>query len=277
MKPRIVPPETRAICLRIECTNGFIVRMTRYPVDLTMSNGQLYNTGSGYDFTAYAATASTSPSSIDMEGFLGFAGVTHEAISSGVFDNARCYLFACDFLAPVEDDEPIVASILGKTEIDDDHYRIEEMALIDALNQSVGRSYKPQCDKVFGGTEYAGCGIALAPLTVTGSITAAVSSNRFSDSARSEAADYFALGTIRFTSGQNQGLKPLEIKSFGPSGEIITYEPFYFTPAIGDTYSMIPGCRKRLEDCRDKWSNVVNFGGFPDVPTTSVYAQMGSR
>jgi hypothetical protein len=39
---------------------------------------------------------------------------------------------------------------------------------------------------------------------------------------------------------------------------------------------MTPGCRKRLEDCRDKWNNVENDGGFRFVPTQSVYAQVGS-
>ena len=277
MKPHLVPYETRAICLRIECTSGQIIRMTRYPFDLTMSNGQVYDTGSGYDFTSYAATASMSPSAIDMDGFLGFSGVTKEAIASGIFDNARCYLFACDFLAPVEDAEPIVASLLGKTAIDDEHYRIEEMALIDALGQSVGRTYKAQCDKVFGGTEYAGCGVALGPITVTGTLTAVATSSQMTDSSRAEAADYFTLGTIQFTSGQNAGLKPLEIKSHGAGGVIHTYEPFYFTPAIGDAYSLIPGCRKRHADCRDKWNNIVNFGGFPDMPTSSVYAETGSK
>jgi hypothetical protein len=29
----------------------------------------------------------------------------------------------------------------------------------------------------------------------------------------------------------------------------------------------VPGCRKRrTEDCNPKFSNVVNFRGFPDVP-----------
>jgi len=277
MKPQVAPFETRAICLRIECTNGLIVRMTRYPRDLVMSNATVYTTGSGYDFTGYSATTSMSPSSIDMEGFLGFAGVTADAIASGVFDNARCYLFACNYLSPVEDYEPMVCSILGKTITEDSKYRIEEMALIDALNQSVGKTYLAQCPKVFGGQEYAGCKKALGPLTVTGTLTGVSSASAFTDTARAEAADYFAMGTIRFTSGANAGLKPLEIKSF-TAGVIQTFEPFYFPPAIGDAYSMIPGCRKRRdEDCRDKWNNILNFGGFKDMPTSSVYSHIGGN
>lgn len=277
MKPQVAPYETSALCLRIVCTNGSTIRVTRYPKDLTMSNGQVYLTGSGFDFTGYESTASLSPSAIDLEGILGYAGVTREAVASGVFDGARAYLFACNFLAPIEDYEPIVASFLGKSTLTDTGYVFEEMALIDALNQSVGKTYMAQCPKVFGGQEYAGCKISLAPLTVTGTLTAVASSTHFTDSARSEAADYFALGTIRFTSGANSGLKPQEIKSFSAGGALATFEPFYYPPSIGDAYVLVPGCRKRLDDCRDKWNNVINFGGFPNMPTSSIYGQRGAQ
>ena len=73
MKTQVAPYETAVKCLRIECTNGLTVRLTRYPVDLVMSNATVYQSGTGYDFTGYSATATMSPSAIDLEGFLGFA------------------------------------------------------------------------------------------------------------------------------------------------------------------------------------------------------------
>ncbi|WP_326526177.1 hypothetical protein, partial [Dokdonella sp.] len=65
MKTTVAPYETAVKCLRIECSNGLTVRLTRYPVDLVMSNGQVYQTGTGYDFTGYSATASLTPAAID--------------------------------------------------------------------------------------------------------------------------------------------------------------------------------------------------------------------
>jgi len=47
-------------------------------------------------------------------------------------------------------------------------------------------------------------------------------------------------------------------------------------PQVGDTFVMIPGCRKRLEDCRDKWVNIINFFGFTRIPTASTYQQIGT-
>jgi len=40
-----------------------------------------------------------------------------------------------------------------------------------------------------------------------------------------------------------------------------------FNVAVGDTYSVVPGCRKRFEeDCVAIWANWVNYRGFPHVP-----------
>lgn len=274
MKTTVAPYTTRVLCLRVECTDGTIIRLTRYPHDLTMANGAVYVSTVGADLSAYDSTTAFSPSSVDLDGFLGYAGITRDKIASGVFDNARAYLFATNFLAPVEDYEPIVSSIVGKTTLEDDAWKAEEMALVDALNQSVGLSYQAACARSFGD---AGCTVALAAISEVGAITHVTSQSSFRDSSRTEAADYFGGGTIRFTSGANAGLKPLEIRSYALDGSIVTYEPAYYPVAVGDTFVIVPGCRKTLAACKAHQGHVLNYFGFPEAPTSSVYAQVGTR
>lgn len=276
MKSVVADYRTRVLCLRIVPKVGSAIYLTHHVRDLVIG-GHTYLTSSGYDFTGYAATANLSPGVFELDGIAGLAGIGRDTIASGVFDGARCYLFATSWKNPVEDEEQLVCSILGKTTLMDDRYKIEEMTLIDALNQTVGKTYTAACPKKFGGQEFAGCMIDLAPLTVTGTLSAVTSASIMRDATRSEAADYFTEGTIQFTTGANAGLKPLEIKRYESDGTIETFEPFLFMPVAGDAYSLIPGCRKRLEDCRDKWNNVVNFGGFSYIPLGSVYAQAGTK
>ena len=276
MKSAIADPRFRVICLRIVPTTGSPIYLTHHVRDLTM-NGHTYLSTSGYDFSGYSAQANLSPALFELSGIAGLAGIGYDEIASGVFDGARAYLFATTWRAPVEDEEPITASFLGKTTLRDDRYVIEEMALIDALGQSVGKTYAAACPKAFGGQEYAGCKIALATITVTGTLTAVSSNSVVRDSARTEGVDWFGAGILQFTSGANAGLRPLEIKAYAADGTITTHEAFHYPPAIGDSYVLIPGCRKRLADCRDKWSNVANFGGFPHIPLGSSYAQVGLK
>jgi uncharacterized phage protein (TIGR02218 family) len=274
MKSTVAPYATAVKCLRIVATNGTTLRLTRYPFDLTMSNGQVYKSDSGYDFSAVIAETSLAASAVDLEGFVGVAGITRDQIASGVFDGARAWLFATNFLAPVEDYEPLMASILGKTTLEDDRYKIEDMSLIDLLGQTIGETYTAACRKEFGGQEHGGCGVDLTAIDVTGSVTYVASDLSFTDGSRSEVADWFGWGTVQFTSGSNAGMAPIKVRNFS-SGEFALYDPPYYPLVYGVTYIAIPGCRKRLEDCRDKFSNIVRFGGFPWVPTGSTYRTVG--
>jgi uncharacterized phage protein (TIGR02218 family) len=279
MKSVVADYRYRILCLRIVPVTGSPIYLTDHPRDLVMS-GHTYLSTAGYQFTGQSATAGFSPASVDIEGIAGASGLSRAAVGSGLFDGARCYVFATSWAAPVEDQEPVVAGLFGKATLLDHRFQIGGVSLIDALNQTVGQTYGAQCPKTFCGTEYAGCGVSLAANTVTGTLTSVTSASVFTASARTEAADTFGAGTIKFTSGPNAGLKALEIKSFA-GGVITTFEPFYYLPVAGDAYSMVRGCRKRLSDCQNRWngsgivSNVANFGGFPWIPTGSTYSQVG--
>ena len=279
MKSVVADYRYRTQCLRIVPVTGSPIYLTDHPRDLVMS-GHTYLSTAGYQFTGQSATAGFSPASVDIEGIAGASGLSRAAVGSGLFDGARCYVFATSWAAPVEDQEPVVAGIFGKATLLDHRFQIGGVSLIDALNQTVGQTYGAQCPKLFCGTEYAGCGVSLAANTVTGTLSSVTSASVFTSAARTEADDTFGAGTIQFTSGPNAGLKALEIKSFA-GGVITTFEPFYYLPVAGNAYSMVRGCRKRLSDCQARWngsgivSNVANFGGFPWIPTGSTYAQVG--
>lgn len=275
MKPAIADYQTKIYCLRIVPNWGDAIYLTGHVKDLVIGSNT-YRTDYGYEFTGQSSNSTFAPGSLDITGIADLAGVDYDEIISGVFDNARIYAFATTWTNPVEDEEPIGLAFMGRITLQDTRYKAEVMMAIDALNQVVGDTYSAACPKKFGGQEFAGCGIDLAAITVTGAITGVVSNSQFSDSGRTEDDDYFGEGTISFTTGANAGLKPMEIKTYtGASGTIIVHEAFHYPVTIGDQYSMIPGCRKRKSDCIDKWNNIVNFGGFSFIPTSSQYQSRG--
>lgn len=276
MKTAVADRRYKIHCLRIVPLWGDPVYLTDHPRDIVIG-ANTYKTDSGYQFSGYASEANMSPGVMDLDGISGIAGIDRDEIVSGVFDGARVYAFATTWNAPVVDEEPIGVAIMGKATMKDDRYTTELMMLVDALNQTVGQTYTPSCQKEFGGQGYAGCMVALGPITVTGTLTAVTSNAVFRDSTRAEVADYFGAGTIAFTTGANAGLKPHKIKTHDADGTITLHEPFHYAVAVGDAYTLIPGCRKRQADCRDKWNNIVNFGGFSFVPTQSTYTQVGGN
>ena len=274
MKSAVADRRYKIHCLRSVPLWGATVYLTDHVRDVVLG-ANTYKTDSGYQFSGLALEDNMSPGVLDLSGVANIAGIDMDEIVAGVFDDARVYAFATTWNAPVVDEEPLGVAILGKTKLDDDRYTIEMMMLIDALNQTVGKTYTANCQKEFGGTGFAGCQVALGPITVTGTLTDVTSNSIFRDSARAEAEDYFGEGTVAFTTGDNAGLKPIKIKSHAADGTIEVHEAFHYPVAIGDAYTLVPGCRHRQEDCRDKWSNVINFGGYSFIATTSTYTQVG--
>ena len=274
MKTSVADRRYKIHCLRIVPLWGATVYLTDHVRDVVLG-ANTYQTDSGYQFSGLALEDNMSPGVLDLTGVANVAGIDMDAIVAGVFDGARVYAFATTWNAPVVDEEPLGVAILGKTKLEDDRYTIEMMMLIDTLNQTFCKTYTANCQKEFGGQGFAGCKVDLAPITVTGTLTHVTSSSVFRDSTRAEAADYFGEGTIAFTTGDNAGLKPIKVKSYAADGTIEVHEAFHYPIAVGDAYTLVPGCRHRLEDCRDKWNNIANGGMFSFIATTSTYTQIG--
>ena len=161
----------------------------------------------------------------------------------------------------------------GRLTVRDDRFEVACSSLAETLAQTVGRTYGAQCPKVFGGQEYSGCGLDLTPYTVTGTVTAQYDDSAFDDAARTEADGTFDGGTIEFTSGPLAGYGVYEVRRY-TVGQIAIHDQWPVQPDVGDAYRMIRGCHKRLADCQS-YGNTVNFGGFPWIPVSSVYAARG--
>ena len=275
MKSHVVSYATRVQCGRVVCRNGLTIRMAAYPYDLKMSNGTVYQAG-GVEYSGLTAETSFAASVVDLEGFVGYAGVTRDMLQSGVFDGAEVYYFYADFLNPVEDDQEHLQAIFGKTEISDDRYRIEQMAQPDLLSQDSSQSYTSTCANIrdFGGQNYGGCGVDLPAITVTGTLTHVTSSLVIRDSTRPEAADRFGWGTIAFTTGDNAGLGAIKIRDYAADGTITLYEPPFYPLAVGAGYIMTPGCRGTIAQCQS-YGNITRRRGFDWIPLGSTVRSVG--
>lgn len=270
MKPVVTEWSRVVHCLRIEPKESPNIYLIEYPHDLTMSNGQVYSSVYGYQFTGIEFSGDGAPPTIDLSSFLGVNGITKAMIAGGIFENARVKIFSTDWSNPVEDEQPDLCGVFGKTSIQDQKYTVEIMGLIDLLGQRVGESFSPLCSLRFGGQEHAGCGIDLVPLRESTTVTGVTDNYTFVCSGLNDSEgfddDYFGAGRVWFTSGDNLYAQSQKVKSYS-AGQFVMAEPFPFAPQIGDSLIAEPGCRKRqAEDCRDKWNNMRRHRGFFLVP-----------
>ena len=186
--------------------------------------------------------------------------------SAGGFDGARLALWRT-FMATYGDvSAGYLIQFVGRVadlEATRTGVRMNVNSDIELLNVMLPRNvYQAGCrHKLYD----AGCSLTQATFT-TANAAAGGSTRYVVNSTLAQADNYFDLGVIAFTSGVNSGLTRT-VKSYAnASGAVTLAYPLRTAPTAGDTFDIYPGCDKTSSTCDTKFSNVVNFGGFPTIP-----------
>ena len=120
--------------------------------------------------------------------------------------------------------------------------------------------FQPGCSNAFGD---AGCGIILSSLAVSSAVQSAATLTSI-PSALAQASGYFAMGTLTMTSGVASGARRT-VSAFS-GGTLTLSTPLPAIPAIGDTFTVTPGCDRTWNTCNVKWANQLRFRGQPWIP-----------
>lgn len=114
----------------------------------------------------------------------------------------------------------------------------------------------------------AGCTLLKSAFTVAGHVTSVTDGAHFGSNL-TQADDYFDLGVITFTSGVNNGFGASVSSYKNASGALVLRLPFPTPPAVGDTFSIYPGCDLQQSTCSSKFNNLPHFSGQPYIPEAS--------
>lgn len=114
----------------------------------------------------------------------------------------------------------------------------------------------------------AACGKARAAYVVTSTAGSATDTRRITFAhSLGQAAGYFELGVITFTSGPNTGIsRSVKTHTTGSPGQLTVLQPWPFSVTSGDAFSIYPGCDKTRATCISKFSNLPRFRGMPFIP-----------
>ncbi len=132
---------------------------------------------------------------------------------------------------------------------------------LEILNVKMPRNiYQPNCRRTLYDL---GCSVNRAAYAVSGTAQSGSTASMVVCGI-AQAAGYFDLGTIEFTSGQNAGVTRT-VKSY-TSGVFNVVPPLPYAPASGDGFTCYPGCDKLQTTCSAKFNNLINFSGEPFIP-----------
>lgn len=111
------------------------------------------------------------------------------------------------------------------------------------------------------------CTMVASTFTHAGTVGASPSATSFTLSGVSEPDGSFQAGTVKFTSGVNNG-QVRTVKSY-VGGVITLVYPLYAIPTAGDGVSATFGCDKTRSTCNSRFANLAHYRGFPYVPDPS--------
>jgi len=254
--------EVLTVCTlwKITRADAQVFGFTDHSRDITYL-GQVYSASSGYVPSSIKTTATLSVDNLDLKSVLSSASITEVDVRAGLWDFATVEIMVVNYKALADGHMMLRKGWTGNVRTGRSAFVAELRGMMQALQQTAGRIYSAACDVALGSTK---CGITLASFTVTGTVTSSGGTTSFTDTSRGEADRYFEGGLVTWTAGDNDGYS-MEVKSFA-SGVFALQQPMPNAIAIGDTYSVSAGCDKSLDTCVDKFSNAVNFRGFPHLP-----------
>jgi uncharacterized phage protein (TIGR02218 family) len=249
---------TLATALKITRTDGAVFGFTTHDVEDVVA-GVPYKANPGLAVTDIVTAANAAVGNLELTTLHDGTTFTTSDVLGGVWRNASFILFRYNWASIADGIDTLMAGTLGEFELRQNTVIAELRDLRQYLQQSVGNASSKTCRARLGDAR---CAKVLTSFTYAGTLTGVTSNQVFTASARTEAAGWFDAGQITFTSGANIG-RSAKIKSFA-SGTFTLALPLYGTVAIGDAYSVVAGCRKRLEeDCVAKFANALNFQGEP--------------
>lgn len=255
-------------CWRVTRRDGTVLGFTDHDEDVTFS-GLTCQAGSGFLAGAGGEESGLPAAAGEIEGGFSSPLVTAAHLEAGLYDGATVDLFAVDWSNPASF-VLLGRRDIGEVTVEGEHFRAELRPVTHRLHQPRGRAYLRSCPADFGSAD---CGLSPVQGQHAGvaSVVTVLSDTRLLVSGLSGfAGDAFTGGRLTFTGGARAGLAA-GIAASSPSNGLHVLDlwlPGTSGVLPGDGLRLLVGCDKRFETCRDRFSNQLNFRGFPHMPGT---------
>ena len=253
-------------CWRILRADGLSFGFTDHDLALSF-DGADFEPESGLTASEIRSGTDLSVDAQDAEGVLSSDRITETDILDGRWDNAEVEVWRVNWVDPGQR-ALLRRGAIGQIRRGRLAFVAEVRSLAHVLGQTVGRTFQATCDAALGDAR---CGVDLEDTAFegTGSVVTILRDRAVRVSGLTGfAAAWFAHGTLEWTSGANAGrIAEVLGHDLADSAASITLREAPVRPiAEGDEFVIRAGCDKRFETCGAKFTNTVNFRGFPHIP-----------
>ncbi len=230
-------------------------------------DGVTFRAGTGMSANALSQTSGLSVDNTEAAGILTDDSVTEGDLKAGLFDGAQIKSWIVNW-TDVSQRAVRFEGSLGEVTLESGAFRAELRGQSEALNQAQGRVYQRGCSAKLGD---AACKIDLTRAAYRGEFTVVAMESRARlqlTGPSDHQAGWFAHGLVRVLNGKGAGLTG-HVKSDvlrAPARFVELWGELRGAVEPGDTVELVAGCDKRMETCKAKFANFLNFRGFPHIP-----------
>lgn len=267
MDHAIFEATTRCRLWRLQRADGQVFGFTDHDCDLHVE-GLIYRANSGFTASALQQVSGLAVDNTEVAGALTASAISEEDLAAGRYDGAEVRIWLADW-SNLGERQEIFRGTLGEITRRGAAFSAEIRGLSEPLNQQAGQVYSRGCSAVLGDRR---CKFdldrvgyrhdcAIENIDREGRV--------FLFAGFAEIADrWFDNGRLEVMSGAAKGLSAM-IKTDRNTSEkrrIELWQGICARLEKGDEIRLWAGCDKRAETCRTKFSNFVNFRGFPHLP-----------
>lgn len=246
--------------------DGVTYGFTDHDRDLVFA-GRTFRAGTGMTALALQQGTGLAVDNSEAMGALTDDAISEADIEAGRFDGAEVVAWLVDW-SDTAARKVLFRGFVGEIRREDGAFHAELRGLGEKLNRPLGRVFQSPCSAVLGD---AACGFDPAlPGYVHEGALADVTDARILGLGPVAGFDveWFRRGRLDVLSGAAAGLSEVIRRDYveGGSRRLELWTPLRAELRAGDRVRVTAGCDKRLETCRLKFNNILNFQGFPDIP-----------
>lgn len=249
----------------LERADGIVMGFTDHDCDLIF-DGVTFRADTGMSALALQQGTGLSIDNTEAIGALSDLAISEGDIQAGRFDGAqvRCWLVNW---ADTSQRVLQFRGYIGEIRRNGGSFEAELLGLTELLNRPAGRVYQSPCSAVLGDRS---CGKDLGTagyqveLEVQGQNGPEFTFEAFSGYEE----NWFQRGMFAVLGGNAAGLRG-SIKrdeTIADGRKITLWSSLGAELATGDLVRLTAGCDKQLITCKNKFDNIINYRGFPDIP-----------
>ncbi len=265
-------------CWRLTRRDGVVLGFTDHDRTLAF-DATSFGAASGFEASEAAAALGLAIGGSEIAGALTSAALSEADIRAGRLDGAKVETFLVNWTDPAQH-ALLSVDTIGEITRKDGAFAAELRGPAAAYDQEKGRIYQRGCSAALGDAR---CAVNLSAPDRRATVAVMAATDRQGievASILSFATGALRYGKARFLSGAAAGMTADIVAHKRRSG----IEDLRFLLALevevvaGDQVELTIGCSKTFDDCRTRFTNALNFRGFPHIPSADhvfSYAERG--